>query len=209
MDKQKRKIFLLVLVLIVVGGWLGQMPVRGMLRYLKDLDKEIALRRTQHHQDTQEIQDNTQFVTNWNYIEEFLKETQGQSRLDTYLQRLQSESGIQITNFGSFSVKYVEDHPEFLILGYDNLNFSCDLNGLVEFLARVEAEEQRLLGITRISIEATPTSITAGPPASSAATRFESDLPGTVPADLKVIMAISIPAAAPPVETHEGREDRR
>jgi len=140
MDKQKRKIFLLVLVLIVVGGWLGQMPVRGMLRYLKDLDKEIALRRTQHHQDTQEIQDNTQFVTNWNYIEEFLKETQGQSRLDTYLQRLQSESGIQITNFGSFSVKYVEDHPEFLILGYDNLNFSCDLNGLVEFLARVEAE---------------------------------------------------------------------
>ena len=73
MDRRKQKIILLVLFLTVLSVWLGQMPVRRMLNYLKDIDYEIDQRRIQLHQDNQEIQDNAQYVKDWNYIEDCLK----------------------------------------------------------------------------------------------------------------------------------------
>ena len=187
---------------------LGQIPVRRMLDYLKDLDEEIARCQSQLNQDNQEIQDNTQFVQNWNYIENFLKEPQGQSQLSTYLDQLQKESEIQIANFGGFFENIREDHPEFKEFGYDTLKFSCDLRGLVEFLARLDAEDQRLLRITKIKIDAIAASPKAAPPPTSAVMGFESNLPGTVPADLTVVMRISIPVAAQTPETVIGQEDR-
>ncbi|MFC1782124.1 hypothetical protein ACFL02_00895 [Planctomycetota bacterium] len=208
MKKPKRKTVLLVLLLVVIAVCLGQIPVRRMLGYLNDLDEKIARCQFQLNQDKQEIQDNTQFVQNWNNIENFLKEPQGQSQLGTYLQELQRKSEIQITNFAGFFENNLEDHPEFQIFGYDTLKFSCDLRGLVEFLARLDAEDQRLLRITRIKIDATAASPKAAPPPTSAVMGFESNLPGTVPADLSVVMAISIPVAAQTPETAMGQEDR-
>jgi hypothetical protein len=189
MDKQKRKIKLLVLFLVVVGIWLGQMAVRPMLNYLDDLDAEIARQRSQLYQDNQEIDDSVIYIRHWDYIESFLKVPEDQSKLYTYLQQMQSESEIQITNFAGFFEEDLEDHPEFRIFGYESLKFSCRLKSLVEFLARLDFEEQRLLRISRISINAVPLS-------SLSTVRNETEMPGGLPMDLTVEMVISIPTAA-------------
>ncbi|MCP4711695.1 MAG: hypothetical protein GY869_24005 [Planctomycetes bacterium] len=175
-----------------------------MNNYLDDLDSQITDKRTEHNKATDEIQANTEFVKNWGQIEGLLEEPteERQTRLNTYIQKLESESKVQITNYGTFSEKPVEGHLKFRLLSLDKLRFSCNLESLVEILTRLDTDDQRLLRITQIRIN-----VAASSPSVVAAARLEPEIPGVAPMDLTVEMAISIPIAVPDESAVDGREN--
>ena len=185
--------------------WLGRIIIIRMNNYLDDLDSQIADKRSELNQAHDEIQANSEYVRNWGQIKDFLVEPieERQTRLNTYVQKLESESKVQITTYGTFSEKPVEGYPEFRILSLDNLRFSCNLESLVEILARLDIDDQRLLRITRLRIDAASSSSSGV----STASRLEPEIPGVAPMDLTVEMAISIPTAAPVESAVDGREN--
>jgi len=202
MNLSRKKILLIILALAVSGGLLGRIIFIRMNNYLDDLDAQITDKRTELEQAHNEIQANSEGVRNWGQIEGFLggPTEERRTRLNTYIQKLESESKVQITNYGTFSEKPVEEHPEFRILSLENLRLSCNLESLVEFLARLDTDDQRLLRITQIRIDVASA-------AAVSTTRLEPEIPGVAPMDLTVEMAISIPTAAPDETAVDGRED--
>lgn len=197
MNLTRKKILLISLALIVMGVWLGRIIIIRMNNYLDDLDGQIAEKSAELNQAHDEIQTNREFVRNWGQIKDLLEEPaeERQTQLDMYIDKLEGETKVQINNFGTFLEKPVEGHPEFMILSKNNLRFSCNLETLVDFLSRLDTDDQRLLRITQLRIDAV------------AATRLEPEMPGVAPMDLTVEMAISIPVAAPVVSAVDGRED--
>jgi len=197
MNLSRKKILIITLALAVMGVWLGRIIILRMNNYLDDLNGQITDKQADLDQARDEIQENREFVRNWGQIKDFLLEPteERQTSLNAYIQQLERDSKVQFTNYGTFSEKPMGGHPEFMILSVDNLRFSCNLESLVEFLERLDTDDQRLLQITRLRIDAVAT------------TRLEPEIPGVAPMDLTVEMAISIPVAAPVESAVDGRED--
>ena len=194
--------------MVVLGAGLGRIIIIRLNNYLGNLDGQITDRRTELDQAYSEIQANGEYVKNWDQIKDFLAEPteERQTRLSAYVQQLEKDSKVQITNYGTFLEKPVEGHAEFRILSLDNLRFSCNLESLVELLARLDTDDQRLLRVTRLRVDAAPAA-SASSSGVAAASRLESEKPGAAPMDLIVEMAISIPTAAPVASAVDGREN--
>jgi len=208
MKLSRKKILIIVLALAGMGVGLGRIIIIRMINYLDDLEGQITAQRTELEQAHHEIQANSEFVRNWGRIRDFLvaPTEERRTRLNTYIQKLESESKVQITNYGAISEKPAEGRPDIRILSLDNLRFSCNLESLVELLARLDADDQRLLRITRLRIDAVlPASVSSLGVAG--ASRLESDMPGAAPMDLTVEMALAIPTAAPIESAPDGREN--
>lgn len=159
----------MVLIIFLVGRVLAL----RMHNYLNELDDEIAQLERQRNQTDEELKTNNVYVEQWDSISGFVNEPVDERRANfiTYLQQLEQQSEILITSQGPFSARRMEENRDFQTLSY-KLSFSCDLKGLVEFLALLDEEDKRLLRTDSLKI--VPRQRSMYPSLS----RYGQDLPG-------------------------------
>jgi len=200
MNKRKRNITIIITVLFLGFLLLGKVLAQRMRNHLNDLDSQITQLVTQRNGAYEELKSNNSYVEQWERISSFLSEPIEIRRANfiAYLQQLEKQSEILITSQGPFSARSMENRPQFQILSY-KLNFSCDLKGLVEFLARLDAEDRRLLRIESLKITPRQRPVYATPP------RYSQELSST--RSLSVEMTVSIPAVTPPSTSSESEKE--
>lgn len=190
-----------MVTILALGIFLfGRVLAMRMRNYLHELDTQIAQLELQRNQAYEELKTNNAYVEQWDGISNFLNEPVDVRRANfiAYLQQLEKQSEILITSQGPFSARRMDENPDFQILSY-KLSFSCNLKGLVEFLACLDEEDKRLLRIENLKIIPRQRPVYATPP------RYSQDLPGARP--LSVEMTVSIPAASPLSDTSENERE--
>ena len=192
MTKEKRRLFILVLIGCLIIIFIGRHVVLRMQRHLKSMQAEIEARVEAWSAAEQEIIENEIYLEKWDKIRGFLDQVleDQQNEFTAYLQRLAPYPDF-FTDLGSPDATPMADNPEFQVLRC-KLSFSVDLPALVEFLASLDTSE-RLLRIERLDINRKEVlRPTYGYPGRS----YEMDLPSSRTEVLSVTMTIATPASA-------------
>lgn len=182
----------LVIVLIVFGCVVllfGRLLAGQMRNYLQSLTDQLEQLRSDHNDANLQIAQNAEYVLRWVQIKGFQAEPieQRQNDFTAYLLGLASERDFSFGDLGDPVGRLLAEDGRFQILRYQ-LSFYCDLEDLVEFLARLDSS-QELLRVEFLRVSPRKTAYPV---------RYDLLLPGSRRGDLSVDMTVAIPAAASP-----------